>query len=222
MMAGFIKLYRGWRDCDAFKDEPASQREAWIWLLENAAWKDCQRRDAQGSIITVKRGQLHTSIRTLAGAWKWSRGKVERFLGDLKTCHMTGHEAGHGGLLITVCNYDKYQANEPSVEPSVEPSAGPSAGHTKEREEKKEDKKGAYAFAGRVVRLNQRDFDTWQSTFHAIPDLRAELTSLDSWLSDEPEARRKKWFNIVSGALNKKHQQLAAPTKASELEVSWP
>jgi hypothetical protein len=128
-MSGFIKLHRGWRDCQAFKDEPCTQREAWVWLLEHTAWKDCQRRDAQGVLIDVKRGQFHTSIRTLASEWQWSRGRVDRFLNDLKTSHMVSHETGHGGLLITICNYDKYQANEPSTGPCSEPSTGPSAGH---------------------------------------------------------------------------------------------
>ena len=149
-MSGFIKLHRGWRDCEAFKNEPCTQREAWVWLLEHTAWKDCQRRDAQGALIEVKRGQFHTSIRTLASEWQWSRGRVERFLNDLKTSQMVSHETGHGGLMITVCNYDKYQANEPSAgpsaEPSEEPSAGQAQGHTirsnKNREENKNTARG--------------------------------------------------------------------------------
>lgn len=144
-MAGYIKLYRGWRECEAFKNEPCTQREAWVWLLENAAWKPCQRRDAQGALVSIERGQFHTSIRTLAAEWQWSRGRVERFLNDLKTSHMISHETGHGGLLITVCNYDKYQAYEPSAGPSPEPSAGPSTsqaqGHTRRSKEVKEDNK---------------------------------------------------------------------------------
>jgi len=149
-MSGFIKLHRGWRDCEAFKNEPCTQREAWIWLLEHTAWKDCQRRDAQGALIEVKRGQFHTSIRTLASEWQWSRGRVERFLNDLKTSHMVSHETGHGGLMITVCNYDKYQANEPSAgpsaEPSEEPSAGQAQGHTRRSNKNiKENKKGVLA-----------------------------------------------------------------------------
>jgi DNA-binding transcriptional regulator YhcF (GntR family) len=146
-MAGFIKLHRGWRDCEAFKNEPCTQREAWVWLLENVAWKPCQRRDAQGALVALERGQFHTSIRTLAAEWQWSRGRVERFLNDLKTSHMIGHETGHGGLLLSVCNYDKYQAYEPSAGPSVEPSAGPSTGqaqgHTRRNKEGKEEKKDA-------------------------------------------------------------------------------
>lgn len=146
MSGGYIKLHRGWRDCEAFKNEPCTQRDAWVWLLEHAAWKPCQRRDAQGSLIEIDRGQFHTSIRTLSAEWQWSRGRVERFLNDLKTSHMASHQTGHAGLLITICNYDKYQANEPSGGPSSGPSAGPSTGHpqghTRRNKERKEDNKG--------------------------------------------------------------------------------
>lgn len=222
-MAGFIKLYRSWSDNPAFRRaDPYCQRAAWIWLIEKAAWKDCNRRDPHGNVINVRRGQLHTSTRTLGEAWGWSKNKAERFLRDLQKCQMVDRATDRHGVLITICNYEKYQGERTTDGPQNGTGADQGRTTQEEGKEREEEKKGAYAFAGRVVRLNQRDLDTWQSAFHAIPDLKAELTSLDGWLADEPEARRKKWFNIVSGALNKKHQQLAAPVKASELQVSWP
>jgi hypothetical protein len=63
-----------------------------------------------------------------------------------------------------------------------------------------------YAFEGAVIRLNQRDFDKWTGTFSAIPDLAAELTSLDAWLSEQPADQQKRWFHVTAGALAKKHQ----------------
>jgi hypothetical protein len=66
----------------------------------------------------------------------------------------------------------------------------------------------AYAFSGHVIRLNAGDLATWRKSYHAIPDIMAELTSLDSWLSGQPEAKQKAWFHTVSGSLNRKHQEL--------------
>ena len=66
---------------------------------------------------------------------------------------------------------------------------------------------GRYAFAGKVIRLTAKDFETWKAAYHAIPDLIAELTSLDTWLTGQPEAKRKAWFQSVSGSLNRKHQE---------------
>lgn len=84
----------------------------------------------------------------------------------------------------------------------------------------------AFAFSGRVIRLTRRDFDQWQRTYHAIPDLNAELTALDDWLreNDDPKAG-KRWFQIVSGALAKKHQRFLAEAKAASdggLEFTGP
>lgn len=72
-----------------------------------------------------------------------------------------------------------------------------------------------YAFEGRVVRLNRVDFDTWRKTYHAIPDIAAELTSLDAWLSGQPPEKRKNWFHVASGSLNRKHQEILSASKAA-------
>lgn len=67
-----------------------------------------------------------------------------------------------------------------------------------------------YAFSGKTIRLNRNDFDQWAKAFHAIPDLAAELTTLDTWLQTAAEAKRKNWFCTVSALLNRKHQEIMA------------
>ena len=65
-----------------------------------------------------------------------------------------------------------------------------------------------YAFAGRVIRLNQRDFDCWRQAYRRI-DLTQELTALDDWLAFQaPPEKRKSWFSLASGALRKKNEAL--------------
>lgn len=64
-----------------------------------------------------------------------------------------------------------------------------------------------YAFTGRTIRLRQSDFDTWLETFHAIPDLKAELVALDSWFDGPGSAKRPSWFHTAAGALSRKHQE---------------
>ena len=55
-----------------------------------------------------------------------------------------------------------------------------------------------YVFEGRVIRLNQRDYDFWKDKFKNL-DLDAELASRDSWLATEAAASaRKKWFNSTA------------------------
>lgn len=66
-----------------------------------------------------------------------------------------------------------------------------------------------YAFVGEVVRLTADDLDTWRQRFTGIPDIVAELTSIDSWCAEKWPAgspKRGNWFHAVAGMLNRKHQ----------------
>lgn len=85
-----------------------SRREAWLWLLSEAAWKSRRVRHA-GETFTISRGQLAHSIRFMAKAWRWEQTKVVRFLNDLKTETMIATGTATGITIITICNYDKYQ-----------------------------------------------------------------------------------------------------------------
>lgn len=109
-MSGWFRMERGWRECDVFAmDEPFTEREAWAWLIEKAAWKSCVRRAGKGERIDVDRGQFHTSLRTLGSIWGWGKNRVSRYLDRLECHDMIGTVAGQSGLLITICNYAKYQ-----------------------------------------------------------------------------------------------------------------
>lgn len=107
-MSGFIAAYREAVDHPLFKGH-ADKLGAWTWLLMRAAWKQT-KIDVSGKIVTVERGQLSVSIRHLSEAWGWSKSTTERFITRLKTETMIETHSGTGRLLITICNYDKYQS----------------------------------------------------------------------------------------------------------------
>lgn len=67
-----------------------------------------------------------------------------------------------------------------------------------------------YVFSGKTIRLTSEDFDRWKTAYHAIPDLCAELTSIDDWLDTVDEAVRKRWFHSVSKMLGRKHSEALA------------
>jgi hypothetical protein len=228
-MAGWYCMHRGWMENPVFADEPFSRAQAWAWLIENAAWKDGVTVRRRGQPVVLERGQLSTSLRALADAWRWSKSKVDRFLADLETAHMLGQSAGHNGAVLTVQNYAKYQASDASCETLAETQVGTESGtrlghgwdtkeqgkeHTQPRARTREGQ--GYAFEGKVIRLNQTDYDRWKRTYHGIPDLTAELTSIDAWLADQPEAKRKRWFQATTGMLNRAHQdRLSSPKPTS-------
>jgi hypothetical protein len=61
-------------------------------------------------VVEVGRGQLAASIRFMAEAWGWTAAKVQRFMERLKKLEMIRAETDTGLTLLTVCNYDKFQA----------------------------------------------------------------------------------------------------------------
>lgn len=109
-MNGFVVLPRGALDHPALSAgrAPFCRRAAFCWLVERAAWADCQL-DVHGRTMTVRRGQLCHSVRDLARAWNWSPAKVHRFIERLKTDTLVDAAAGAGRLLISIRDYERFQ-----------------------------------------------------------------------------------------------------------------
>ncbi|MBD8555446.1 hypothetical protein IFT84_13120 [Rhizobium sp. CFBP 8762] len=61
-----------------------------------------------------------------------------------------------------------------------------------------------YAFEGKTIRLNQKNFDQWVQS-HPNLSLMSELFALDEWAGQQ-KAAGKSWFSAVAGALAKKQR----------------
>ena len=115
-MAGYIKLWRGWRDTDGLaRSEVYSECEAWLWLLENATWEHTTRWNKKGEEIRLQPGQIHVSLRSLSSAWGWPKTRVERFLVKLERVNKAGRSAGQSGIVLTIENWRKYQVEADGV-----------------------------------------------------------------------------------------------------------
>lgn len=112
---GFIAVSRAVWDHHAFPEEPMSQREAWLWMLNEAVWKGCKVRGPHGP-IELQRGQFSHSLRFMAKRFGWSVNKLRRVLRGYADEHMLVLEnstaTNTAQLVITICNYDKYQNGE--------------------------------------------------------------------------------------------------------------
>ena len=90
--------------------EPFTRGQAWLDLFglanhtKGSFW-------VRGMKIEVERGQLAYSELTLARRWKWSRGKVRRFLNELETVQDIVQQKTNLTSLITITKYDKWQGN---------------------------------------------------------------------------------------------------------------
>jgi hypothetical protein len=108
-MSGTVNIARDLFDHPAFKAAPFSEREAWLWIIMEASWKPRQKRIGH-IVVEVGRGQLAASVRFMAEAWGWTAAKVQRFVERLKKLEMIRVQTDTGLTLLTVCNYDKFQA----------------------------------------------------------------------------------------------------------------
>ena len=134
---GVFAVDRGIWDHPEFADEPFTEREAWQWLISEAAFKPRRKRIGH-TVFDLERGQLACSLRFMAEAWQWKKDKVARFLKRLETATMIATQARHDATIITVCKYSVYQ--RVSL-PSHQENATPDETRTRHERDKLEDTK---------------------------------------------------------------------------------
>ena len=133
-MSGYIKLHRGWRDTDGLlPSDQFSDFEAWLWLLENAAWKKHSRFNGKGEEIVLEPGQIHVSIRSLSAAWGWSNKAVRTFLARIERVQKVAQSKAQSGTVLTICNWGKYQSFDDGDGHSLGHSRGTVGAHTRRR-----------------------------------------------------------------------------------------
>lgn len=108
-MSGVFLVARGWMDNPALSSkEPFSRREAWLWMIEQAAYVE-RKISIGGKTVPLARGQFSHSLRFMAKAWGWNEPAVRRFIERLKTDAMIDAATDAGQLVVTLCNYCKIQ-----------------------------------------------------------------------------------------------------------------
>lgn len=110
-MSGWIKLYRKITENPLYFSEPFNRSLAWIdmLLLANHADSFFFKR---GVKVEVKRGQIGYDLDSLAKRWKWSRGKVERFIKFLENDNQIVRQKTNVTTLISIVNYKDYQTDD--------------------------------------------------------------------------------------------------------------
>jgi len=226
MRRGLFQVDRAIFEHDFFKNEPFTEREAWIWLVGAAVWSPHRIRTPHG-MTTLERGQLSFSIRFLSKKWQWTKSRVETFLKRLKSETMIKTANRTGQNTITICEYETYQNFEKYNRTADKTANRTPIGQQSDKEELitnkeliKKEKEGDYAFCGSVIRLTHVDLKSWLVAFPNI-DVRAFLTSRDAWLKTCPPSEQKNWFHTTAAALAKKQQEAftaALPTEEEKID----
>ncbi len=110
--SGWVKLHRLLAGHDLWLGEPFTRGQAWVDLLLLANHKTGHIR-RRGVKIPVERGQVGYSQESLSTRWRWSKGKVIRFLSELKRDERITQKTVLKNLalstLIDITNYGQYQ-----------------------------------------------------------------------------------------------------------------
>lgn len=125
--SGYVKMHRGWMDNPVLADDKFSKAQAFQWLIEQAFWTP-GTLEKNGFQISLSRGDLCFSIREMAEIWGWSKSSVDRFITSLVNAKMIEKKSGTESgtlpgtlenkkfgtppLVLTICNYNKYQSSE--------------------------------------------------------------------------------------------------------------
>lgn len=109
---GWIKLWRQAEDDPLYFAEPFTRYHAWIDLLLMANHKPgvIYKR---GIRLNLDRGDVGMSELELSKRWRWSRGKVRRFLSEMESEkeQKIVQQKSNLTTCIHIVNYGKYQGN---------------------------------------------------------------------------------------------------------------
>lgn len=126
-MDGWIKLYRKITENPLYFSEAFTRLQAWIDLLIIAN-HDESYIYIRGNKVEIKRGQIAKTQDTLAERWKWSRGKVLRFLDELQKSGQIVQQKSKLITLISIVNYELYQCGSTTDEPQTVQQKGQQIG----------------------------------------------------------------------------------------------
>ena len=105
MSGGWIKLYRKFLEWEWFTD--AKMVQLFIYLLLSAS---IDERKWKG--IVLERGQLATTVAELSEKTNLSTKTVRTALQRLEDGQIIGRQTTNKFTIITICNYESYQAKE--------------------------------------------------------------------------------------------------------------
>lgn len=108
MDEGWIKIHRKVLSHPMYYAEPFTRMQAWFDLLLLANI-DARAISVRGIRLEIKRGMVVNSKDWLADRWRWSRGKVTRYLDMLETDGMIEQQKSRVITCISIRNFDHYQ-----------------------------------------------------------------------------------------------------------------
>jgi hypothetical protein len=134
-MSGYAHIHRRVLAHPVFRNE--SEALAFVSLILKAAWKATRVR-YKDRVLTLQRGQVAISQRDMARALDRDKAWIERLWKRLRAEAMIEVASEAGVAVITICNYDDYQAERgtgKAANEAVEEAGARQAQGTEQRRE---------------------------------------------------------------------------------------
>jgi hypothetical protein len=216
---GVFAVDRGIWDHDVLSDnEPFSRREAWLWLVSEAAWKPHKRR-ITGRNIELDRGQYVGSLRYIASKWRWTEARVRRFLSALVSAEMVDAKTDAGVTVLTICKYSEYQRVSLPSDATRKEDDGAKATRKRRKVEDREDMEIAEVKTSarkRATRLfsdaqpSKRNFADAIAIGLRPPEIDQQWRRMRDWSASAPkggcldwDARWRNWCETYVGGRNR-------------------
>lgn len=172
MKIPYFTLTRKLIESDLWLSEKFTKAQAWVDLIGLANWRD-ETAKMGGVPFSVKRGEVARSKVFLSKRWRWSRGKVIRFLDgmemDKQIVQQTVHLKKDVTSLICLVNYDQYQIGGT---PNGTADGTPNGTPKEEYKERKEITRGKSALDLFAPEINGWDKNEVEKTIDGLISMR--------------------------------------------------
>ena len=178
-----------------YMKEPFTKWQAWCDLILSAYFAPCEFF-VRGIKVKAKRGCVYKGSVELALKWKWSRGKVERFLEYLVIDKRITIHKNKVVSCIMILNYEKYQQNETTNESSNETTNGTTNEHLIRRD-KEDNNISSTESQNCDVGLGEAQMQLLQELQEQMAELRERLDAQEK-KTVEKKPRKKEVNPLIS------------------------
>jgi hypothetical protein len=180
------------QDDELWLTEPFTKAQAWVDLLINANHAE-NHISIRGNLVKIERGQLGWSELTMGKRWKWSRGKVKRYLELLKDLgRISIQQDRHITSIVTICNYSRFQDGDTTNSTTGKTTDRQQTGHKQECKEEKEVKKQHKAAS--QPQKNNTPYSKFAEWYTTNCPYMTQLRST-SWTPARKQTIRNAWNN---------------------------
>lgn len=208
--SGWVKLWREQFTHEISERRPWCDGYAWAYLYSKANF----RRSVvnfRNQYVTVERGQFVTSELKLSKIFGWTRRRTKSFLTALKIGGMCDIKRTQRFIIITVCNYDKFQSTE-----NEECTTDVTTDVTTDAQQKHTDKNIEKEKKRTMSKNELSDFEVF---YRAYPKHEGRIPAIKAWEKLLPD---KELLGIILAAVEMQKRHKARLKELKEFCPEWP